>query len=170
MFRRGISFLRVACVVWLCSSAIALAQPPLRTLLVGVDHRSATSLNGPWHYLVDAPPARELYDRDGKIRDNGYAQNTHPNITSGPHNAEYDFANAPTLNVPGDWNMQEPTLFRFEGVVWYERDFSFAPQADRRTFLHIGAANYRSVVWVNGKRICEHEAASLHSIAKSRHR
>jgi beta-glucuronidase len=128
----------------------------LRTLLVGVDRRSAASLNGPWHYLVDPPPARELYDRDGKIRDNGYAQNTHPNITSGPHNAEYDFATAPTLNVPGDWSTQDPTLFRFEGVVWYERDFSFTPQAERRTFLHIGAANYRSVVWVNGKRVCEH--------------
>lgn len=158
MFSRGISFLRVAYVVWLCSSAIAVPQqPPFRTLLVGIDRRSVTSLNGPWHYLVESPPARELYDRDGKVRDNGYAQNTHPNITSGPHNAEYDFSTAPTLNVPGDWNTQDPTLFRFEGVVWYERDFSFAPQADRRTFLHIGAANYRSVVWVNGKRVCEHE-------------
>ena len=158
MFSRGICFLGVVCAVWLCSSAVTLAQPPtLRTLLVGVDRRSATSLDGPWHYLVDPPPARELYDRDGKIRDSGYAQNTHPNISSGPHNAEYDFATAPTLNVPGDWNTQDPTLFRFEGVVWYERDFSFAPQANSRTFLHIGAANYRSVVWVNGNRICEHE-------------
>jgi len=26
-----------------------------------------------------------------------------------------------------------------------------------RTFLHIGAANYRSYVWVNQKRICDHE-------------
>ena len=158
MFLRQICFPRVAWVLWLCSSAIAAAQTsPLQTLLVGVDRRSATSLNGPWHYLVDAPPARELYDREGKIRDNGYAQNTHPNITSGPHNGEYDFATAPTLNVPGDWNTQDLTLFRFEGVVWYQRDFSFTPQADRRSFLHIGAANYRSVVWVNGKRVCEHE-------------
>ncbi len=26
-----------------------------------------------------------------------------------------------------------------------------------RTFLHVGAANYRSYVWVNAKRICDHE-------------
>ena len=24
-------------------------------------------------------------------------------------------------------------------------------------FFHVGAANYRSVVWINGKRLCDHE-------------
>ncbi len=134
------------------------AQQPLRTLLVGVDHRAVTSLDGPWHYLVDQPPAGALYDGDGKVRDGGYAQNTHPHIsTEEPHNAEYDFATAPTLRVPGDWNTQEPTLFRFEGVVWYERDFDWSVGRGKRTFVHVGAANYKSVVWVNGKRLCEHE-------------
>ena len=135
----------------------APAQQPLRTLLVGVDHRAVTSLNGDWHYLVDQPPAGNLYTSDGTVRDNGYALNTHPNIDSGPHNAEYDFATAPTLKVPGDWNTQEPTLFRFEGVVWYQRDFDFQPRPGGRTFLHVGAANYKSYVWVNQKRICDHE-------------
>jgi beta-glucuronidase len=132
-------------------------QEPLKTLLVGVDHRSVTSLNGDWHYLVDQPPARALYNAAGKVRDNGYGLNTHPNISSGPHNDEYDFATAPTLKVPGDWNTQEPTLFRYEGVIWYQRDFDFQPKAGTRTFLHIGAANYKSFVWVNQKRICDHE-------------
>ena len=135
----------------------ALAQPPLRTLIVGVDHRKTISLNGPWHYLIDQPPGRELYDDNGHIRDNGYALNTHPNLGSGPHNAEYDFSTAPTLKVPGDWNTQDPVLFRFEGVVWYQRDFQFHPLSGSRTFLHIGAANYRSVIWINGKRLCDHE-------------
>ncbi len=135
----------------------ATAQQPMKTLLVGLDHRSVMSLNGPWHYLVDQPPARGLYTADGKVRDNGYALNTHPNINVGPHNEEYDFATAPTLKVPGDWNTQEPTLFRFEGVVWYQRDFDFQPKANTRTLLHIGAANYKSFVWVNQKRICDHE-------------
>jgi beta-glucuronidase len=135
----------------------ALAQQPMKTLLVGVDHRSVTSLNGDWHYLVDQPPAKGLYTADGKVRDSGYALNTHPNINSGPHNEEYDFATAPTLKVPGDWNTQDPTLFRFEGVVWYQRDFDFQPKPNSRTFLHIGAANYKSFVWVNQKRICDHE-------------
>jgi beta-glucuronidase len=147
------------CVVFLCCLCVtaAVAQPPLKTLLVGVDHRSVTSLNGDWHYLVDQPPARALYTAEGSVRDNGYGLNTHPNISSGPHNEEYDFATAPTLKVPGDWNTQDPRLFRFEGVIWYQRDFDFQPKPHTRTFLHIGAANYKSFIWVNQKRICDHE-------------
>jgi beta-glucuronidase len=133
------------------------AQQPLKTLLVGVDHRNTISLNGDWHYLVDQPPARGLYTLEGKVRDNGYALNTHPNINSGPHNEEYDFATAPTMKIPGDWNTQDPTLFHYEGVVWFQRDFEFQPKPGTRTFLHIGAANYKSFVWVNQKRICDHE-------------
>ena len=69
-----------------------LSAPALNTLLVGADRRPVTSLNGDWHYLVDQPPASSLYGPGGKIRDNGYALNSHPNISSGPHNDEYDFA------------------------------------------------------------------------------
>ena len=134
-----------------------LAIPALNTLLVGVDRRSTTSLNGDWHYLVEQPPNGSLYGPGGKVRDNGYALNTHPNISTGPHNDEYDFATAPTLKVPGDWNTQVPALFRFEGVVWYQRDFTVQPAPNTRTFLHIGAANYMSHVWVNQMRICDHE-------------
>jgi beta-glucuronidase len=82
--------------------------------------------------------------------------NSHPNLV-GKHNAEYDFATAPTIKVPGDWNTQIPQLFNFEGVLWYQRDFDAQPQPGTRTFLHIGAANYRSHVWVNQKRVCDHE-------------
>ncbi len=32
-----------------------------------------------------------------------------------------------------------------------------SPKPGTRTFLHIGAANYRSHVWVNEKRVCDHE-------------
>jgi beta-glucuronidase len=134
----------------------AVAQQPLQTLLVGVDRRTVTSLDGDWHYLVDAPPASQLYLSNGQINDRGYAMNTHPNLV-GKHNQEYDFATAPTIKVPGDWNTQVPELFNFEGVLWYQRDFDAQPQPGTRTFLHIGAANYRSHVWVNQKRVCDHE-------------
>ncbi len=130
---------------------------PFQTLLVGVDHRSVISLNGDWHYLVDQAPFRALYTSTGAINDRSYARNTHPNIFSGPHNEEYDFATAPTLKVPRDWNIQLPQLFNYEGVVWYQRDFDAQPKPGTRSFLHIGAANYRSHVWVNQKRVCDHE-------------
>ncbi len=148
-------FSALVCLV--IGTAGAAQQAAMRTLLVGADRRPAQSLDGEWHYLVEQPPARELYDDKGNIRDNGYALNTHPNISSGPHNSEYDFSTAPTLRVPGDWNTQDPTLLRFEGVVWYQRDFDFAPQPGARTFFHVGAANYKAVIWINGKRLCEHE-------------
>jgi beta-glucuronidase len=135
----------------------AFGQQPLQTLLVGVDHRTVTSLNGEWHYLVDQSPGRALYTNTGAINDRSYAMNTHPNISGGRHNEEYDFATAPTLKVPGDWNTQIPQLFSYEGVVWYQRDFEAQPKPGTRTFLHIGAANYRSHVWVNQKRVCDHE-------------
>ncbi len=133
------------------------ALPRFQTLIVGMDQRKTTTLDGDWHYLVDQAPFRELYTGSGGINDRGYAMNTHPNITSGPHNAEYDFATAPTLKVPGDWNTQVPQLFSYEGVVFYERDFDAQPKPGTRTFLHIGAANYRSHVWVNQERVCDHE-------------
>ena len=132
------------------------AQQRLQTLLVDVDHRNGTSLNGEWHYLVDQSPARALYTSNGEINDKAYALNEHPNLV-GKHNQEYDFATAPTLRVPGDWNTQIPQLFNYEGVVWYERDFDAAPRPNSRAFLHVGAANYRSHVWVNQTRVCDHE-------------
>jgi beta-glucuronidase len=134
----------------------ALGQQPLQTLLVGIDHRAVTSLNGDWHYLVDQAPGRALYTGSGAINDKSYAMNDHPHIV-GSHNEEYDFATAPTIKVPGDWNTQVPQLFNYEGVLWYQRDFDAQPKPGTRTFLHVGAANYRSHVWVNQKRVCDHE-------------
>lgn len=152
-------FLRTLTAACACLALMlpAFGQQPYQTLLVGIDHRTVASLDGDWHYLVDQAPARDLYTASGAINDHGYAMNTHPNISSGPHNGEYDFATAPTLKVPGDWNTQVPQLFNYEGVLWYERDFDAQPKPGTRTFLHIGAANYRSHVWVNQKRVCDHE-------------
>lgn len=159
MPRPFVSLLRRLFSVAGASAILALpsfAQQPLQTLLVGVDRRSTVSLDGPWHYLVDQSPFRALYNDRGEINDRSYAQNSHPTIV-GPHNEEYDFSTAPTMKVPGDWNTQVPQLFNYEGVVWYQRDFDAQPKLNTRTFLHIGAANYRSHVWVNKTRVCDHE-------------
>ncbi len=149
--------------------ANAQAQANFQTLLVGIDHRTVTSLDGDWHYLVDPSPARALYGANGAINDKSYAQNTHPNISSGPHNDEYDFATAPTLHVPGDWNTQVPELFSYEGVVWYQRQTqNTQPQPGTRTFLHIGAANYHSPMSGSTRSVFAiTRADSRRSIAKS---
>jgi beta-glucuronidase len=70
---------------------------------------------------------------------------------------EYDFAQSPTLQVPGDWNSQKPELFFYEGMLWYQRDFDYQPKPHTRVFLHFGAVNYAAHVFVNDNYICRHE-------------
>src|SRR5580700_2882442 len=126
----------------------------LGILLVAVDHRPTISLNGDWHTIVD-PYATGLYTFHGKLRTDGYFMNGKQ--APGGEPVEYDFQKSPVLHVPGDWNTQRESLFFYEGIMWYEKDFSYVRKPGRRVFFHVGAANYRSYVWVNGKKICEHE-------------
>ena len=70
---------------------------------------------------------------------------------------DYDFQKSPVLHVPRDWNTQRESLFFYEGPMWYEKDFSYRRKPGTRVFFHVGAANYRSYVWVNGQKVCEHE-------------
>ncbi len=139
-------------------AALLLAAPVVAqtntTLLVNIDHRPATSLNGDWHVIVDQY-ATGLYDFHQNLRKDGFFMNA-PFDPNG-HPQDYNFANASTLKVPGDWNTQRPDLLYYEGPIWYERDFQHTAKPNTRTFLHIGAANYRTFVWVNTQKVCEHE-------------
>jgi beta-glucuronidase len=120
------------------------SQDPPHTLLVAVDRRQTMSLDGPWHYIVDPyQGGLGVYQKDlkpvpGKVQ-------------------EYDFAASPTLAVPGDWNTQRPDLLKYEGGFWYERHFDFQPRPGHRSYLHIGAANYRSRAYINSQLVCTHE-------------
>ena len=125
------------------------------TVLVDVDHRKAMSLNGDWHYIVD-PYDGGLYDFHREPRKDGFFLDGAPE-TGSDGLIEYDFSQSPTLKVPGDWNSQHDSLFYYEGMLWYQRDFTYEPTAGHKTFLHIGAANYRSIAWINGIRVCSHE-------------
>ncbi len=124
------------------------------TVLAAVDHRASISLDGEWHVIVD-PYGNGLYDSNGKARNSGFARNLAQSDSAGP--IEYDFAKSATLRVPGDWNTQRESLMYYEGPLWYERDFEYKKTAGKSVFLHVGAANYRAFVWVNGQAICEHE-------------
>jgi beta-glucuronidase len=124
------------------------------TVLAAADQRHSVSLDGEWHVIVD-PYGNGLYDSNGKVRNNGFARNLAQTDSKGT--VEYSFAKSPTLRVPGDWNTQRESLFYYEGPLWYEKDFEYHPTAGKRVFLHIGAANYRSYIWVNAHPICEHE-------------
>jgi beta-glucuronidase len=128
-------------------------QSPI--VLTGADMRPAMSLNGDWHIIPD-PYQTGLYDFHKHEIKNGWFvnQKAKPGDT-GP--VDYDFSKAETIRVPGDWNTQKPELFWYEGLMWYEKDFKFEPKEHTRTFLRVGAANYKSIFWVNGAKVCEHE-------------
>jgi beta-glucuronidase len=131
----------------------ALRAQSNTTLLVDIDNRPATSLDGDWHTIVD-PYGTGVYDFHHVVKKDGYFMNRTP---PHPGNAEYNYAISPTLKVPGDWNTQRPDLFYYEGPMWYQKDFTFSPKPNTRTFIHFGAANYRSYVWVNTQKVCDHE-------------
>jgi beta-glucuronidase len=125
------------------------------TLLVDIDHRTALDLDGDWHYIVD-PYQTGLYNFHQELKKNGFFEDLEAPAT--PNGlVEYDFAKSPTLKVPGDWNTQQRSLYYYEGLLWYQHDFDYTPKAGARAFFHIGAANYRSKLFVNGKHICDHE-------------
>jgi beta-glucuronidase len=124
-------------------------------VLTGVDRRPATSLNGEWASIVD-PYFSGLFSFHHEEKKNGWFLN-YKAKPGDPFPTEYDYSKAPKLRVPGDWNTQRESLFFYEGPIWYERDFTYQPKAHTRIFLHVGAANYHSWFWVNGKKVCEHE-------------
>lgn len=131
--------------------AQSTVQPP--ALLVDIDHRSSVSLDGAWHVIVD--PYRSGWGNDpDKPNLNGYAKNAHFN---GTDLVEYDFATSGVLQVPGDWNSQRDNLFFYEGLLWYEKDFTYQAKPGARTFMHFGAANQRASVFVNDVHVCDHE-------------
>lgn len=134
-------------------ATLAGAQNTL--LLTGADRRPATSLNGEWASIVD-PYFSGLFSFHHEEKTNGWFLNQKPR----PGDAfpiEYDYSKAPKLKVPGDWNTQRDSLFFYEGPIWYEREFTYTPKPATKMLLYVGAANYKSWFWINGKKICEHE-------------
>jgi beta-glucuronidase len=150
--RRAANLLTILFVTAIFSVSLHGQSP---TVLSSTDRRSPISLNGDWHYIVD-PYFTGMFNFHHEIKKNGWFLNEHGKVGD-TQVIEYDFAKAPTLKVPGDWNTQKDSLFFYEGPLWYQRDFNYIPKPGNRVFLHVGAANYRSWFWVNGLKVCQHE-------------
>src|SRR6202522_293576 len=146
--------LLVAPATFAVAQSSPAASPAAPIVITGADKRPALSLNGDWHVIPD-PYQTGLYDFHKHEIARGWFvnQKAKPDDT-GP--VDYDFSKAETIKVPGDWNTQKPELFWYEGLMWYEKDFDFEPKPHTRTFLRVGAANYKSIFWVNGQKVCEH--------------
>ena len=129
--------------------AQAAEVPQLQNVLA----RQTTSLNGPWHYIIDVQE-EGYYDYRMNPTRWGFFRNAKPQK---PEDLiEYDFDKAAVMQVPGDWNTQDERLFFYEGTVWFMKRFSHQKQQNMRTLLYFGAVNYETYVWVNGHEVCHH--------------
>ena len=135
------------------------AQEPLLQNIYG---RNATSLNGKWKAIVD-PYETGFYDYRFMAFDE--VENTDPayggfyidkKAQSKTERVEYDFDLSESLFVPGDWNSQKEKLFYYEGSIWYRKKFDYNLPSGKRLFLHFGATNYESDVYLNGKKLGKH--------------
>ncbi|MEM1334900.1 MAG: glycoside hydrolase family 2 TIM barrel-domain containing protein [Actinomycetota bacterium] len=125
------------------------------TALTNVLLRDRRSLDGEWRRIVD-PYEMGYVGILGGRNDRGFFRDHRPRHAG--DRVEYDFDTSATLHVPGDWNTQDPTLFLYEGTVWYRRRIATEPGEfdGRRVFLHVGAANHTSRVFLDGIELATH--------------
>lgn len=117
-----------------------------QNFLNNIEGRNTVSLNGRWQYLVD------WYNRGtgmGIYKDKKAEKPT--------EFIEYAFTSQQEMNIPGDWNSQDPHLFYYEGNVWFKKEFDYQPKSNKRYFIYFGAVNYQTDVYLNGKLLGSHE-------------
>ena len=122
-------------------------------LIINVEGRKTTSLDGVWRTIVD-PYENGYYDYRRMPLASGFGSDKDPVDKSVLQ--DYDFATDKTLSVPGDWNTQRAELYYYEGTVWYRKRFHYNPAHGHRQFLHFAAVNYEAIVFLNGKEIGKH--------------
>jgi beta-glucuronidase len=128
----------------------------LAPLIQNINARHTTDLDGRWQVIVDPYDVGALDYRAQPIKGNSaFFKNHKPQSES--ELVEYDFDTSAQLDVPGDWNTQRESLLFYEGSVWYERSFDYAKPANKRLFVHFGAANYQAWVYLNGEELGHHE-------------
>jgi len=131
------------------------------SLIQNVPGRAPQSLNGKWNYIID-PYETGYYDYRYKPFDemknpgNGaFFLDRKPKDKTDL--IEYSFDDSPTLWVPGDWNSQDEKLLYYEGTIWYRRLFDYKKTVtDNRVYVHFGAVNYESDIYLNGKKLGKH--------------
>lgn len=84
------------------------------------------------------------------------------------HPGNLESASTPRrIRVPGPWQAQFEDLRHYSGVAWYRHRFEFPPGffdaalPNASFFLHFGAVDYFTSVWLNGQLIGVHEGGYL---------
>ena len=117
-----------------------------QSAMINIESRNTTSLNGEWKVILDPTGVgdwRQVWLEKKPLKKTDFF--------------EYSFEDGPTLDVPGDFNSQLPELTYLEGVVWYKKEFNQSIEPGKRIFVHFGAVNYLSNVYLNGQLIGSHE-------------
>ncbi len=126
--------------------------------MINVDHRKTTSLNGTWEVIIDRYLRGFLSNDLAERKVGGEGQFSYAAVAKEKYDKmEYGFENGETLQVPGDWNTQDERLFFYEGAIWYKRNFDYDLEAGKRLFVYFGAANYKSIVYLNAEELGRHE-------------
>ena len=163
---------RLVAVALLCAApAIAEEAPPAvplplvtasnGPLLVSGDMRAGVDLSGPWRYSIDpfrsglagfhgeTPGDSQLRWRDVDTRKEMADDNRKL--------YEFDMSRSPVTTLPSSWLTEAPELRYYQGLMWYQRSFPAPAARKGRFFLRFGAANYSTVVYLNGKPLGRHE-------------
>jgi beta-glucuronidase len=126
--------------------------------MINADNRHTTSLNGTWEVVIDQYLRGFLSNDLQEHRVGGRGQFSYAAVALDElDKPEYGFENGETLEVPGDWNTQDPRLFFYEGAIWYKKNFNYELPEGKRLFVYIGAANYLSITYLNAQELGRHE-------------
>ncbi len=141
------------------NAAYASLMP--KFVLVNADRRAVQSLSGPWHYSVD-PYKDGMADFHGKPYDVTKGRGSDINVEQAMKNDpdvfyEYDLARAPVGTVPSAWIGYSPELRYYNGLMWYQKSFDAPAKEGERQFIRFAAADYKTMVYLNGHRLGEHE-------------
>ncbi len=125
------------------------------SLVTNIFTRPSLNLCGQWNYIVD-PLENGYYDyRRRPWETTGFFENKKPSNPS--ELVEYDFDTSPQMNIPTDWNTADDKFFFYEGTIWFKKSFNYQHKAGKRAILYFGAVNYDAKVYVNGKKMGEHQ-------------
>lgn len=139
----------------LFSSLTVFCQEPL---IANLPFRQKQMLNGKWQYIMDPYETGFRNYRWDERKENDpeayWSTDVPANKTD---RKEHGYIDKYSLNVPGDWNSQDPKFLYYEGTVWYKKSFDAQlPKENEKVFLYFGAVNYRADVYLNGKKLGMH--------------
>jgi len=165
MIRRLIAVTMVCAAPAVAQQAAAptlpLATVETGPLLVSADMRDGVDLSGPWHYSVD-PFRAGLAGFHGETPGESQQRYLDLDVAKAMKDDnramyEFDLTRSPVTTLPSSWLTEAPELRYYQGLMWYQRTFPAPTARKGRYFLRFGAANYSTVVYLNGKPVGRHE-------------